>query len=116
MSPILISVLENHPHEHYTTRQTWLRAAILGSYDGLVSISSLLMGVAAGYSGGSVTLRCFLSSTIIEFVPFRHFMCVCAFVCPPNGNYGMDEWMYLYCLTVYKQKGEEVDPSFSPFV
>lgn len=32
---------------HYITRSGWLRAAVLGANDGIVSISSLLVGVAA---------------------------------------------------------------------
>lgn len=37
-----------HPNElHYITRTSWLRAAVLGANDGVVSTSSLLVGVAA---------------------------------------------------------------------
>ena len=37
-----------HPDDpHYITRSGWLRAAVLGANDGLVSISSLIVGVAA---------------------------------------------------------------------
>lgn len=32
---------------HYTQRAQWLRAAILGANDGLVSVASLMMGVGA---------------------------------------------------------------------
>ena len=32
---------------HYITRSNWLRAAVLGANDGLVSVSSLVVGVAA---------------------------------------------------------------------
>ncbi|KXS19070.1 DUF125-domain-containing protein [Gonapodya prolifera JEL478] len=38
-------------HEHYSHRAPWLRAAVLGACDGLVSVSSLMVGVIAG--GGS---------------------------------------------------------------
>ncbi|KXS16209.1 DUF125-domain-containing protein [Gonapodya prolifera JEL478] len=38
-------------HEHYSHRAPWLRAAMLGACDGLVSVSSLMVGVIAG--GGS---------------------------------------------------------------
>lgn len=40
-----------HPHrrEHHTTHRVgWLRAAVLGANDGIISTSSLLVGVAAG--------------------------------------------------------------------
>ncbi len=37
-----------HPGEpHYITRSGWLRAAVLGANDGVVSVSSLIVGVAA---------------------------------------------------------------------
>ena len=37
-----------HPGEpHYVTRSNWLRAAVLGANDGIVSVSSLIVGVAA---------------------------------------------------------------------
>ncbi|MEJ6398803.1 VIT1/CCC1 transporter family protein [Yoonia sp. 208BN28-4] len=32
---------------HYVTRNNWLRAAVLGANDGIVSVSSLIVGVAA---------------------------------------------------------------------
>ncbi|MEZ5855707.1 MAG: VIT family protein [Hyphomicrobiaceae bacterium] len=41
----LPSAHDNEPH--YITRSGWLRAAVLGANDGIVSISSLLVGVAA---------------------------------------------------------------------
>ena len=37
-----------HPGDpHYITRSGWLRAAVLGANDGIVSVSSLIVGVAA---------------------------------------------------------------------
>ncbi|KNG92057.1 VIT1/CCC1 transporter family protein [Pseudaestuariivita atlantica] len=37
-----------HPDDpHYITRSGWLRAAVLGANDGIVSVSSLVVGVAA---------------------------------------------------------------------
>ena len=38
---------------HYVTRIGWLRAAVLGANDGLLSTSSLMVGVAAAAAGGS---------------------------------------------------------------
>jgi VIT1/CCC1 family predicted Fe2+/Mn2+ transporter len=35
------------PVHHYSNRSGWLRAAVLGSNDGIVSVASLMMGVAA---------------------------------------------------------------------
>ena len=36
-----------HPHRHYGHRAGWLRAAVLGANDGIVSTASLVVGVAA---------------------------------------------------------------------
>jgi len=37
-------------HEHYSHRAPWLRAAVLGANDGLVSTAALMLGVAGGDS------------------------------------------------------------------
>lgn len=39
-----------HKERHRTERMGWLRAAVLGANDGIVSTSSLLLGVAAAHS------------------------------------------------------------------
>jgi VIT1/CCC1 family predicted Fe2+/Mn2+ transporter len=45
------------PHEHRTHRTGWLRAAVLGANDGLVSTASLALGVAAAEaSHGAIVL------------------------------------------------------------
>ncbi|MBL4750696.1 MAG: VIT family protein [Amylibacter sp.] len=45
---IPLSQASAHPGEpHYITRSGWLRAAVLGANDGIVSVSSLIVGVAA---------------------------------------------------------------------
>lgn len=49
------SAHDNEPH--FITRSGWLRAAVLGANDGIVSISSLLVGVAAATpSAGAVAV------------------------------------------------------------
>ncbi len=46
-----------HAERHRTERIGWLRAAVLGANDGLVSTASLVVGVAAGgASRGTVLL------------------------------------------------------------
>jgi VIT1/CCC1 family predicted Fe2+/Mn2+ transporter len=40
-----------HPERHRTERVGWLRAAVLGANDGIVSTASLLVGVAAAGGG-----------------------------------------------------------------
>ncbi|HGY5535680.1 MAG: VIT family protein [Prochlorococcus sp.] len=39
-----------HPEPHHSSRSTWLRAAVLGADDGIVSTASLVVGVAAAGS------------------------------------------------------------------
>ena len=46
-----------HPGDpHYITRSGWLRAAVLGANDGVVSVSSLIVGVAAADPNPSTVL------------------------------------------------------------
>lgn len=47
-----------HPHDpHYITRSGWLRAALLGAIDGIVSVGSLTVGVAmANPAPGAVAI------------------------------------------------------------
>jgi len=46
-----------HPDDpHYITRSGWLRAAVLGANDGVVSVSSLIVGVAAADSSPGTVL------------------------------------------------------------
>ena len=47
----------DHDHEHHFIHRTgWLRAAVLGANDGIVSIASLLIGVAAAAAGKEAIL------------------------------------------------------------
>lgn len=43
-------------HTHFTHRSGWLRAAVLGANDGVLSISSLMLGVAAAHTSSSSVL------------------------------------------------------------
>ncbi len=45
-----------HGEVHYSDRIGWLRAAVLGANDGLISISSLVLGVAAAEPGPGAIL------------------------------------------------------------
>lgn len=42
--------IDNYLDSHYIHRSNWLRAAVLGANDGIISISSLAIGVAAACS------------------------------------------------------------------
>ncbi|MGZ3401960.1 MAG: VIT1/CCC1 transporter family protein, partial [Phenylobacterium sp.] len=47
----------SHRERHLMARIGWLRAAVLGANDGIVSTASLIVGVAAGGGGkGQVLL------------------------------------------------------------
>jgi len=44
---VVLKVFLRHPEGHRTSRTGWLRAAVLGANDGIVSTASLVVGVAA---------------------------------------------------------------------
>ena len=46
-----------HKELHYVDRAGWLRAAVLGANDGIVSVSSLIVGVAAADPGPTQALE-----------------------------------------------------------
>jgi VIT1/CCC1 family predicted Fe2+/Mn2+ transporter len=54
----MMGIIENpHPHEeHKSHRSNWLRAAVLGVNDGIVSTSSLMIGVSAAQASSSTIL------------------------------------------------------------
>ena len=45
-----------HFERHYSSRIGWLRAAVLGANDGILSVASLLVGVAATHVSRSQAL------------------------------------------------------------
>jgi vacuolar iron transporter family protein len=56
--------IDNYLDSHYIHRSNWLRAAVLGANDGIISISSLAIGVAAA----STTIEPILLATIAGLV------------------------------------------------
>lgn len=49
--------IEHHrPETHRSHRSTWLRAAVLGADDGIVSTAALMLGVAAANAGTTATV------------------------------------------------------------
>src|SRR3569623_18310 len=48
--------MRRHRERHRTQRTGWLRAAVLGANDGIVSTASLVLGVAASGAGTQATL------------------------------------------------------------
>lgn len=53
-----------HAEEHAGHRAAWLRAAVLGANDGLLSTSSILVGVASASAGRSVLLATGVASVV----------------------------------------------------
>lgn len=51
-----MSRLHKHPESHLVSRIGWLRAAVLGANDGIVSTASLIVGVAAASAATSEAL------------------------------------------------------------
>lgn len=51
-----MSRLRSHPERHAVSRIGWLRAAVLGANDGIVSTGSLILGVAASDAGRTAVL------------------------------------------------------------
>jgi vacuolar iron transporter family protein len=51
-----LSRLRTHPESHLVDRIGWLRAAVLGANDGIVSTASLIVGVAAASSNSNEVL------------------------------------------------------------
>jgi VIT1/CCC1 family predicted Fe2+/Mn2+ transporter len=51
-----VTRLHVHPESHLVSRIGWLRAAVLGANDGIVSTASLIVGVAAAAAGRNEVL------------------------------------------------------------
>jgi VIT1/CCC1 family predicted Fe2+/Mn2+ transporter len=48
-----------HPEPHVIQRSGWLRASVLGANDGIISVTSLIMGMAAsGASSQTLLITC----------------------------------------------------------
>jgi VIT1/CCC1 family predicted Fe2+/Mn2+ transporter len=56
--------LDNYLDSHYIHRSNWLRAAVLGANDGIISVSSIAIGVAAA----SVTREPIILATVAGLV------------------------------------------------
>ncbi len=54
----------HHDEAHYVTRTGWLRAAVMGANDGIVSTASIIIGVAAAGTGQSEILLAGLAGLI----------------------------------------------------
>jgi len=53
-----------HPELHRTERVGWLRAAVLGANDGIVSVAGVVVGVAASGAGSAAILTAGIAATV----------------------------------------------------
>ncbi|WP_312646589.1 VIT1/CCC1 transporter family protein, partial [Stenotrophomonas sp.] len=53
-----------HPELHRSDRVGWLRAAVLGANDGIVSVAGLVVGVAASGASASTILATGVAGTV----------------------------------------------------
>jgi len=53
-----------HPEVHRSDRVGWLRAAVLGANDGIVSVAGLLVGIAASGASASTILATGIAGTV----------------------------------------------------
>jgi VIT1/CCC1 family predicted Fe2+/Mn2+ transporter len=56
--------IRRHEEEHLSFRSNWLRAAVLGANDGILSTSSLVLGVAAAGASGSAIVTAGISGLV----------------------------------------------------
>jgi vacuolar iron transporter family protein len=64
MSRTWLGPSNRHPELHRSERVGWLRAAVLGANDGIVSIAGLVVGVAAAGSGAQGVLMVGVAGTV----------------------------------------------------
>ena len=53
-----------HHERHFTRRIGWLRAAVLGANDGIISTASLILGVAAAHASRGTLLTAGVASLV----------------------------------------------------
>jgi VIT1/CCC1 family predicted Fe2+/Mn2+ transporter len=61
-----MSRLRLHPEMHFVERTGWLRAAVLGANDGIVSTASLIVGVAAAAATKNTILVTGIAGLVAE--------------------------------------------------
>ena len=59
-------------HQHYSDRAPWLRAAVLGANDGLVSVASIMLGVSGGSTDKHTLILSGLSALVAGELRVSH--------------------------------------------
>ena len=80
-------------HQHFSQRAPWLRAAVLGANDGLVSVASLMLGV----EGGTHELHPVVLAGVAGLVAGALSMAVGEFVSVSSQRYRSP---FTYCIFV----------------
>ena len=63
-----------HFERHLVERIGWLRAAVLGANDGIVSTASLIVGVAAGAAGRNEILLAGIAVLSSRWTPLKKLL------------------------------------------
>ena len=64
-----MSRLHLRPENHFVNRVGWLRAAVLGANDGIISTASLIVGVAAAAATQNEVLIASVAGTLLLMAP-----------------------------------------------
>ena len=64
MPTTTLQTRSRHPEQHRTERVGWLRAAVLGANDGIVSVAGIVVGVAASGAGHGAILTAGIAGTV----------------------------------------------------
>lgn len=59
-----MTTIDNYLENHYIHRSNWLRAAVLGANDGIISVSSLAIGIATASSTRDPILLATIASMV----------------------------------------------------
>ncbi|OYD42895.1 VIT1/CCC1 transporter family protein [Sphingobacterium cellulitidis] len=59
-----MTTIDNYLENHYIHRSNWLRAAVLGANDGIISVSSLAIGIATASSSRDPILLATIASMV----------------------------------------------------
>ena len=71
-----MSRLRTHPERHLVSRIGWLRAAVLGANDGIVSTASLIVGVASAAAAPSDALVAGVAGLVAGRCPWPPRVCL----------------------------------------
>lgn len=63
-NPNPMTTIDNYLENHYIHRSNWLRAAVLGANDGIISVSSLAIGIATASSSRDPILLATIASMV----------------------------------------------------